>query len=304
MTKAELNRIKFYLRYIGGLDDSFGEYSRIYSMTTENIWGYLKMFDLTDKKVLTVAGSGDQRLNCLLAGASDVTCFDINPITSLLLKLKDAAIISLNFEEFIQFFDIYTRRYGTNYRFMDKKLFDKLAYNLEDDSLNFFSFVINECDDLELRKVFWKTNSNLDILSKMNNYLNPDSYDELKEILKEKKISFINSNINTLVNNLNDDKYDLILLSNISDYIHQCYDNNGLLGFKETIDLLAKRLNDNGAIQTGYIYSQYRNNNSLYSKFRIDEERNKVFTPDIFYIVNVDSYSDINKKDKVIIYHK
>ena len=304
MTQAELKCLEFYLSHIGGLDDSFGNCSRIYSMTTENIWGYLKSFNLENKKVLTVAGSGDQRLNCLLAGAEDVVCFDINPITNLLIKLKDAAVVSLNFEEFINFFNIYTRKYGKHYSFMDKKLFEKIAPILDEDALDFFSFIVNEATNLDLRKVFWKTDNKFEVLSQVNNYLNPDSYEELKDILKNKKVNFINSSINSLPDRLNDDNYDFILLSNISDYIHKCYGKDGFNDFKETIDSLNEKLNNDGIIQVGYIYSQYRNDSSLYSKFRIDEERNKVFRPDLFYSISVDSYSDSDKKDKVIVYHK
>ena len=45
---------------------------------------------------MTVASSGDRRLNAYLLGARNVTCFDINPITLLHMNLKDTIITNLS----------------------------------------------------------------------------------------------------------------------------------------------------------------------------------------------------------------
>ena len=80
MTKSEIQRIIEYVNIKGFLNSDFKGYSRIYRLTTENISGFLNKYDLKDKKILTVAGSGDQRLNCYSLGAKEVTCFDVNPL--------------------------------------------------------------------------------------------------------------------------------------------------------------------------------------------------------------------------------
>ena len=63
MTKKELEEVKKHLIKSKSLNYDFGSYSKIYNMTTENIFGFLNHYDLKGKRILTVAGSGDQRLN-------------------------------------------------------------------------------------------------------------------------------------------------------------------------------------------------------------------------------------------------
>ena len=104
MEKEYLEKLKSYFECTGRLSSTFGDYSKVYSMTTENIYSFLHNYDLKDKSVLTVGGSGDQRLNAYLLGARNVTCFDINPLVYEHLKLKDDAIRTLNFEKFLNFF--------------------------------------------------------------------------------------------------------------------------------------------------------------------------------------------------------
>ena len=89
MEKEYLYNLKRFLNNYSKLENDFGIHSKMYRATTENITGFLSNYDLKDKRVLTAAGSGDQRLNAYLMGAKDVTCFDINPLTELQLELKE-----------------------------------------------------------------------------------------------------------------------------------------------------------------------------------------------------------------------
>ena len=49
MTKEYLEELKKYLLKNGKLDPDFGPYSKMYSMTTENIAGFLNNLDLKVK---------------------------------------------------------------------------------------------------------------------------------------------------------------------------------------------------------------------------------------------------------------
>ena len=75
-------------------------FSSIYSFTTENIAGYMNELDLTDKKVITVTGSSDHIINVILKGCTDITTFDINPLTKYYMDLKLSAIKELSYKEF------------------------------------------------------------------------------------------------------------------------------------------------------------------------------------------------------------
>ncbi len=80
------------------------DYSRLYTFTTENINGYIENFDLKNKSLLTVGSSGDQILNAFFYGARDITLYDINEYAKFYVYLKVAAILSLSYVEFQEFF--------------------------------------------------------------------------------------------------------------------------------------------------------------------------------------------------------
>ena len=84
-------------------EDAMERFNSIYPFTSENIAGYMKGLDLTDKKVITVTGSTDHILNAVLLGATEITTFDINPLTKHYMDLKIGAIKNLSYEEFIEF---------------------------------------------------------------------------------------------------------------------------------------------------------------------------------------------------------
>ena len=238
MEKEYLKTVKDYIENNGHLDNDFGSFSKIYSMTTENIYGFLSNYDLKDKKVLTVAGSGDQRLNAYLMGAKEVTCFDVNPLTLLHLDLKDAAICNINFEKFIKFFGIYSKRYGDYYKTLDIRIFEELKNMIREDTYEFFNYIITD-SKLNSTNIYYEFENEINKLQRMNNYLTPNNYELLRNIIKNKPIKFINSNITLLPDMLDNEKYDLILLSNISDYTHNLYSSNDLQRYRELINKLS-----------------------------------------------------------------
>ncbi len=78
-------------------------FDSIYPFTTENIAGYMKDLDFTNKKIITVTGSADQIINIILKGATDITTFDINPLTEKNMDLKLAPFSSLDYDDFLKF---------------------------------------------------------------------------------------------------------------------------------------------------------------------------------------------------------
>ncbi|MBQ9019348.1 MAG: DUF3419 family protein [Bacilli bacterium] len=300
MTKKELQKLIEYTSISGGLNNNFCNYSKLYSMTTENIYGFLSKYNLKNKKILTVAGSGDQRLNCYSLGADEVTCFDINLLSHFQLQLKDEAIKHLNYNEFLDFFGII--RDNTN-NFLKDDLFDKIKVYLNDDVYGFYNFLINEFRRDPLRNIYYDFDNDLKLIKKINHYINEDNYYDLSHSLNNKQNMFIEANVDNLPEILDGEKFDMILLSNISDYIHYIYSDNNLERYRELIDKLIGNLNLYGIIQVGYIYSRYSKGEDV-SKFHFNEIRNKVFPNDIFHSIFVDSYYNDGTYDKVITYQK
>lgn len=297
MTKSELDKIIEYISIKGYLSDNFTNYSRLYTMTTENIYGFLNKYDLRNKKILTVAGSGDQRLNAYLLGASEVTCFDINTLCDFQLKLKDSAIKSLDYDKFLKFFGL------TNSNIFDSNIFNELKTYLDDETYCFYDFIINKFYRGPRRAIYYDFDNNINIQKKFNGYLDFDNYKELSSILDNKSINFINSSMDNLHEVLGNEKFDMILLSNISDYIHQMYSSNHLERFREVIDKLIDNLSLYGIIQVGYIYSRYKRGEDV-SNFHFNEIRNEVFPNYIFHSSFVDSYYNDGTYDKIITYQK
>ena len=59
----------------------FTTYDRVYSETNEACDKIISKFDVKDKSVLTVLGSGDQAFQFYINGAKNVDLFDINKLT-------------------------------------------------------------------------------------------------------------------------------------------------------------------------------------------------------------------------------
>lgn len=292
-----INEVHHILENNYSLSENFGKYSKIYMMTTENIKGYLEHYNLKSKQVLTVAGSGDQMLNSYLMGAENVTCFDVNPLAFYQVKLKKAAVSTLSYQEFLSFF---FPEYG---HFLEPQIFKKISANLDLETKNFFQFLYENYNNQELfQRLYFPFVPKLEQMKRMNAYLEKQNYEKLSYILKEKEATFLHSNITNLRENLNQNHYDFILLSNISDSIQDIWPNDSLKNFKRLIHSLSKSLNKDGHIQVGYIYDYYFNRDS--KVFPNANLRSSIFTEDEFPSLSVQSYHFHSESDEIITYQK
>lgn len=307
MSKDELIQWKSYLDIFGALNNAFGPFSRIYSMTTENILEFINSVDCQGKNVLTVTGSGDQAMNVILNGAKNITCFDINPITFCHLELKKEAIKALSLEEFIRFFNLDKR--ANDYSFLDKNLFEKVAKNLDSITLDVFNYLYSSFDDTNdlYKNIYYRFDYDYEHLKNMSNYLTKDNYNKLSNILNngEYNINYIESDFMDLHNLLNGKKYDLILLSNISDYIDWMYINRPLDNYYNDIIKLTDNLNPNGIMQVGYIYTD-PDRHWVKTYFGDRDLRQNVFTADKFNTQLVTAYDNPFSlyNDQIITYQK
>ena len=221
-----------------------GRFNSIYPFTSENIAGYMKDLDLTGKKVITVTGSTDHILNAILQGATEITTFDINPLTKPYMDLKISALKNLSYKNFIKLL-------------------------LFESNINLDYSIISSLDMSDESKIFW-----LEQLSKFNNngielrnsslfntkYFNPNSklwqnlyleknkYNLLKQRLKYANISFINSSLNDLKI---DEHFDYMFLSNISDYLNLMYSSDRLQNYRDLLKEFQKKID---IIYFAYLY--------------------------------------------------
>lgn len=237
----------------------FDKYSPIYTFTTENLDSYLNTLNIQDKSCLTVTSSGDQIINLALLGASKIDCFDTNRIAEYYTRLKLAALQELKYEEFIDYFtNVHAVCPNTKYIFLDNdecfsySLYMKFYNFLDEKTRLFFDSIYSyfKYDNTSIVNTFYNVS---DDRAKYNNtYLkNKENYYKARELTK--KITDNGINYSTLdifdITKLSN-KYDLVLLSNIYDYLGGKKD----IYAKYVLDDVSNIVNPEGNILLHYQY--------------------------------------------------
>mgnify|MGYP004559146115 CR=1 FL=1 len=219
-------------------------FNSIYPFTSENIAGYMKELDLTDKKVITVTGSTDHILNAVLQGATEITTFDINPLTKPYMDLKISAVKNLSYEDFVSFL-LFEDKMNLNYNTI-------LNLDMPNESKIFWIEHLAKFNNngIELKNSSLFVTKYFNPYSKLyqNLYLSKNKYNLLKQRIKETNIKFINASLNDL---RLDEDFDYMFLSNISDYLNLMYRSDELKKYR---DLLKKFQNRVNTIYFAYLY--------------------------------------------------
>ena len=267
---------------------NFSEYSGMYTFTTENLQGYLSKLNIQDKNVLTVTSSGDQLINLCLMGAKKIDCFDINRNSYYMTELKIAALRALRYEEFLCFFATHGLQLKTNKYCFSLAIYKKIRPFLSDDVAFYFDLLYKKYKSLSSEKILIA--SNMSDAIKNNVYLKDSmSYNKAKS-----KIINLNYNYNFCdVFELTklDNKYDIILLSNIYDYLP---DKNYFFNYISSD--LKNNLNEYGVIALSYQYHYKKL--SLYFNTLENLNLDKIIVNNAISSVNKDT------NDCVYIYKK
>ncbi len=236
----------------------FDKFSSMFIFTTENIKGYVNNIDVNGKTVLAPCASGDHAFESILKGATRVDMFDINIFAYQMVMLKAAAIKTLEREEFIDFF---LKNKKKKSAFNRSVYTNKIREALNDDSKLFWDHIYSYFKDTnKLREsaLFLYDQYEHNSLTKINDYVKEEYYDLLKsKIGILDKSEFFRSNVIDLPNNLNE-KYDIIMLSNIQDYMSNTYNCSYLEALKKYRQFLKHDLmnhvNEDGIIVGEYYY--------------------------------------------------
>lgn len=247
----------------------------IYPFTNENIKAYYSYIDFKDKDVLCITSSGDHIINALLAGANEVSGFDINPLAKYYSELKIAAIKSLTLEEFIMFF--YDKKLLTYKYFFNKKIYKKFSNNLNGEYKEFWDYFFDKYNKKDIFYSYLISDDYLTLrgLLEVNTYLNEESYYKLRDILKNKIITYYDVNLKDL--STIDSKFDILILSNVAAFLERIYDKDILKSFKDVIGSISK---DNTKVIVNYFYDvllEHSYSKIIYqedkvAKFFLDEE--------------------------------
>lgn len=262
---AKLECDGIYSRYL----NKYGLFSKIYPFTTENISAYINLFDLNNKSLLTVGSSGDQVINASLFNCKDQTVIDINPFTKYYFYLKKAAIISLTYQEYLDFFlyKDYPKFCHNNKLVFNKDTFNNLKKILKSEDYESFYFwdaLLNLYDGENIRKELFSFDEDRDIvLKEINIYMrNSICFEKTKTSIRDINPIFICNDIMNVNLNRN---YDNIFLSNLGLYF-------GLEKLKKLIDKLYPYVNR--TILLCYLYQTEENNeynNNWYEIYNLDK---------------------------------
>ena len=202
---------------------SFQDRAPVYVFTNENIADYLRPIgDLTGKNVLTVAASGDHAFLSYLAGAKSVDTFDINSFQNSIIELKTHMIKHLSYNDFLTFF-------FDEKRFFDTKILEPISDKFSKKLISFIEdYKIRGLDMIRYRAA---CSPDYRLLQSIPYLYSSDKYYKLRERLPE-KINFKHCNLLDVHNRFNK-KYDLILLSNIFEYL---YMNYNMMSYEQRIE--------------------------------------------------------------------
>jgi hypothetical protein len=224
----------------------------VYPFATENIAGYFSKIGFKAKKVLAVASSGDHAINAFAAGAAGVTCFDVNYFARHMMELKLAALRKLDREAFIAFWN--SLEFSTYKEFelpvAGRYFWDRAFEYFRGDGASLRASALFK-DNHDARPAADKARNALE----NNPYLaSEDAYLAARRVCNGKRVKFVQSDVTGLAAKL-DEKYDVILLSNISDYAHHIFAQDCLAQYRErVIAPLSDCLTSEGVLAFGYVY--------------------------------------------------
>lgn len=227
----------------------FSKYSGVYSFSTENL-SYLEKINLEGKDVLTVTGSFDQALNLVFEGAKKICNFDTNVNTVFFAYLKLAAVKSLSYQEYLNFF------FGENK--MDYGIYQRLLPYLPTSVAEYWNHIYelfsNDGNALMNSRLLEKPSSIKNTILGNPYLYNEDNYERTRFRLNEVEISFEEKDILEIGEGR--DLYDVMLFSNIESYlVSDCFSE---MKEQEYIDFVenkaSKQLKEGGVIQVAYQY--------------------------------------------------
>ena len=221
----------------------------IYSFSNENIKGYVPLFDLKNKSLLTVGSSSDQVFNAAYVGCEDITVCDICSLTDYYYYLKLTTLLMFSRDDFLKYLcQTYLGTGHNNSGFLNKEIFDKekdLLKKLSYEAYYVWDYLFNKYDRETIAKLFRNDINPIKDIINSNNYLSSDKdYKRLRNMIQNTQVQFINGNI---VNQEFGRIFDNIWLSNVAHFLNQ----SDVLEMFYNSD---KALSDNGEMLLSYFW--------------------------------------------------
>lgn len=228
----------------------FSKYSRVFLATSENIKGYLEQSEFNKNKALTVLSSGDHVFNLIYHGLQEIDAFDINVLTYFIYHLRKAMIKVLTYQEFMQvhhYFEV------ADYNSELVTLIGCVKTLMPEEVYEYFRRIMETIQSYHIPLCILAYGIRKNVFS-LNAYLeNEDTYQRLKNRLEDADVNLHFGDVMTIPKKTQGN-YDIILLSNIADYLGTIMNPLKLEDFEAYLAPFKSMLNDNG-ILINYLYS-------------------------------------------------
>ncbi len=234
--------------------EDYMHYSKIFNFRTINHKELYVKMKAKWKKYLGVLASTNPMLNAVSMGCKNITVFDINLLNIYFMYLSIAAVLALDYQEFLEFFYSieFDKYYGKHY-------FEKMKKELPSDVLKYWENLYKKYPKEKLVNLFYypvidQKNSKgvqIDVIPS-NIFLEEKEFYRLKKELLEIKLRYFVEDFGNIPTLLKGEKFDTIYLSCMQNLIYDNIDGyNYFEKLKEYDYLLAK----GGVIQGGYLYN-------------------------------------------------
>ena len=274
MIKNQVNQ-----KRITNVFEPFSKYSKGYLWTNENIKEYINKKYISEyNSALSVTGSGDHLFNLILNNVLNIDTFDTNTLTEYnVLGLKKALIEKFKYNDFLTICELIANNMltleETTYLIKDLlPLMDK-KYRKYWQNISEYNYQLQKNNDeyLDLFAMLFININEKNNFIRRNSYLmGKDNYDIFKENMMRANINFYCTNAINILDTFPNQKYDVILLSNILDYITINWNYEQLRKFEDELLFIT---NNNGKIFLAYLLNYYnKNNKNIFRRADIKKE--------------------------------
>ena len=259
--------------------EPFSKYSKGYLWTNENIKEYINKKYISEyNSALSVTASGDHLFNLILHNVLNIDTFDTNTLTEYnVLGLKKALIEKFKYNDFLTICELIANNMltleETTYLIKDLlPLMDK-KYRKYWQNISEYNYQLQKNNDeyLDLFAMLFININEKNNFIRRNSYLmGNDNYDKFKENMMRANINFYCTNAINILDTFPNQKYDVILLSNILDYITINWNYEQLRKFEDELLFIT---NNNGKIFLAYLLNYYnKNNKNIFRRADIKKE--------------------------------
>lgn len=274
MIKNQVNQ-----KRITNVFEPFSKYSKGYLWTNENIKEYINKKYISEyNSALSVTASGDHLFNLILNNVLNIDTFDTNTLTEYnVLGLKKALIEKFKYNDFLTICELIANNMltleETTYLIKDLlPLMDK-KYRKYWQNISEYNYQLQKNNDeyLDLFAMLFINITEKNKFIRINSYLmGKDNYDKFKENMMRANINFYCTNAINILDTFPNQKYDVILLSNILDYITINWNYEQLRKFEDELLFIT---NNNGKIFLAYLLNYYnKNSKNIFRRADIKKE--------------------------------